>query len=650
MSWQKVLSGFCLFLLSIQACFALNLEEKRALFLETENAIERGNISTARNNIDQLGDYALVSYLELSILLQDIDNADTQEIEAFLSKHSGSWIAERLLINWLILLDERENYSGYIRYYNTSRNPSTTATCRYTEALLRTGRSEEAFSLAPKLWLYGKSRPSRCDYLFGQWQQSAAFSEEYIWQRFLLARSSGNSKLASYIGEIAKSAEIKQRIDLYLEIYERPELILEPDTIQTPEPGYSDLVHYGIYRLAKKDPYKAETSLNYYLARLPFSESEKGELYEEIQESYVKHDAPDEALRLANSAGRFVSESHVDWQLKQALAQTDWQRTLDWIALLLPEEAQQDQWLYWKARAQEQLGQPSLELYTNAAKERSYYGFLSAMAINQPYELGHTPITPNDILFDELKRRPGVVRAHELNAVGYYNNSRRAWNYAIQDLTSDQQTIAASVALEMDLYFEAIRSMAAAKYWSDLDIRFPLIFLDSYRHSAQKQSVELSWIYGISRQESSFAPDIRSSSGAMGLMQILPSTAREMARDIDVRFEEKRLIEPDYNIPLGTAYLRNGQQTLQGNMVYATAGYNAGINAARRWLKDGRDQLPLDVWIETIPYRETRGYVKNVLTYSVIFADKLGHKSPMEIHSNLFFKDTRQAAFVKTSD
>lgn len=636
MFWQKVLSAFCLCLLTMQTGFAQELEENRALFRETERAIQKGDIAAARSNINQLGDYALVPFLELSILLKHIHNIDTADVDAFLDQHPGSWIAERLRLNWLIILNKRGEHSEYIRHYADS-SASITSTCRYAEALIRTNQSEQAFSLAPELWLHGSSRPNDCDYLFSQWQKSDGFSEEYIWQRFLLARNAGQTGLANYLAQLTKSDEIKQRVALYLKIYSAPELILDPNNIQTAEPGYSDIVHHGIRRLASEDPYKAETALNYYLARLSFSEQEQGELFEEIQESYTKRDAADEALRLANSAGRFVSEAHADWQLKQALENQNWQRTLNWIDLLLPEDAQQEKWIYWKARSQNQLGQSSTEIYSHVARERSYYGFLSAMFIEQPYELGHTPILPNIDLAAELKQRPGVIRAGELHAVGYYNNSRRAWNYAVQDLTEDQQTVAASIALELDLYFEAIRSMAAAKYWHDLDIRFPLAYLENYRHSAETQSVELSWIYGISRQESSFAPDIESRSGAMGLMQILPTTAAEMARDIGVKYEENRLTEPDYNIPLGTAYLSKGQKTLQGNMVYATAGYNAGINAARRWLNDGRDKLPLDIWIETIPYKETRGYVKNVLAYSVIFAEKLGHTSPMESHGSQFF-------------
>ena len=142
---------------------------------------------------------------------------------------------------------------------------------------------------------------------------------------------------------------------------------------------------------------------------------------------------------------------------------------------------------------------------------------------------------------------------------------------------------------------------------------------------------------GISRQESSFAVDIRSSAGARGLMQVMPGTAREMARKIDVRYDRSRLNIPEYNIPLGAAYLEEGLQQLQDNMIYATAGYNAGIHRAKQWLKDGKQSLPLDVWIEIIPFKETRGYVKNVMAYSAIYADKLGVEAPLTTLSDKLF-------------
>lgn len=636
MFWQRVIAALCLLLATAQAVHALSLDEQRQLFLDTEKEIQKGHVSQARSNIESLGDYPLIPYLELSLMLENIHNASEDEVNAFLHEHAGSWLAEKLRLNWLIVLDARKKYSDYIQYYVESE-PTTVSTCRYAEALIRTGQPDKAYELAPKLWLHGGSRPNECDYVFSQWRKSGEFSEDYLWKRFLLARNAGETGLASYLRRQAKSEQIEKQIDLYYQIQKNPALILDPKNILVSGSGYSDLIKYGIRRLGAEDPYKAETSFKYYLPRLTLTEQEKSRLLEAIQRGYTENGDADQALRLARDAGRPISETHADWHLKQALKEEDWQRTLDWIALLLPEDAELEKWRYWKARAQNQLGQSSAGIYVNVAKERSYYGFLSAMMIEQPYTLGHSPVLPNRTLADDLKQRPGVARARELHAVGYYNNARRAWNYAVSDLTRDQHTIAAGVALELDLYYEAIRSMAAAKYWSDLDIRFPLAYLENYSFSADSQAVELSWIYGISRQESSFAPDIRSRSGAMGLMQVMPATAREMARDIGVRYERDKLVEPEYNIPLGTAYLSKGKQELYDNMVYATAGYNAGINAARRWLEDGRDKLPLDIWIETIPYSETRNYVKNVLAYSVIFADKLGRQSPMERHSNQFF-------------
>lgn len=635
--WQIALIA-CVFIPGLSqvnaATSALTNDQK--LFLDAERAIQDGKKREAESIIRQLGDYPLVPYLELSKILEDIRTLPSTEIDNFLNAHPGSWLEEKLRLNWLIILDSQHRYEEYVRYYPDS-SPSTIGDCRYAKALIQTGRTPEAFQLAPKIWLSGRSRPNQCDFLLDRWTKSDEFSEEYVWQRFRLARNAGEFQLASYLHRLASSSEIQHRIDLYLRIREEPTLILDPENIKVAEPGYSNLIKYGIGRLASDEPSKAETSLNYYQKRISFSTQEKQTLTEAILKGYTEHDKPERSLAMAASLGTQISEAHIDWQLKQSLAVLDWQRTLDWIALLSMEDAQDEKWTYWQARARNQLGQSSALLYEEVSQERSYYGFLSAMMLERSYELDHNPIVLDEQLYAGIKQRAGVKRAAELHAVGYYSNARRAWNYAISDLSTDQQTVAAAVANNLNLHFEAIRSMAAAKYWNDLELRFPLAYQNHYETSSQDQSVDLSWIYGISRQESSFAPDIRSSSGAMGLMQVMPGTARDMARDIGVSYEQRRLTEPAYNIPLGTAYLSKGQRELDNNMIYATAGYNAGINRVKQWLDEGKDSLPLDVWIETIPYTETRKYVKNVMAYSVIYADKLGLTSPMTLHSKEFF-------------
>ena len=615
---------------------ALSVDEQRALFLETERAIERGAYSTAEKNIDQLGDYSLVPYLQLNLILENIKKTKDEEISAFLYKYHGSWLAEKLRSRWLPILHSEKRYKEYIVQYEASK-PTTVSRCRYGEALLKTNQAQRAYDLAPALWLYRKSRPDECDYLFSQWRKSDQFSEEYLWERFIIARKAGEKQFANYLRRQAKTDEIKKRIDLYLRILRNPSLVLDPSNISALEPNYGELIALGIRNLVTDDPDKAELGFIFFNQKSIFSEEQQTQLRELIQKTHTANDNHIAAMRLAVSAKTPATASHIDWQLRQALKDLDWQRAINWITRLEPEDAKKEKWQYWLARARNQLGQSSSEIYSQVARERSYYGFLSAMITEQPYNLNHNPISLDTELYEDLKQRPGIQRARELNAVKYYVNARKSWNHAISDLEGQQFTTAAGVALESEIYFEAIRAMAAAKYWDDLDIRFPLIHMDNFSQTSEDQSVEISWAYAISRQESSFAPDIKSRSNAIGIMQILPSTAREMARDLGTKYDRKQLTEPAYNIPLGSAYLSKGKTELNNNMVYATAGYNAGINGVRRWLDEGTDALPLDVWIETIPYKETRRYVKRVLTYSVIFADKLGSVSPMEEHSDQFF-------------
>ena len=193
----RILSTFCLPLLALDS-LALSSTEQRALFIDTEKAIERGAIRVAETNIQRLGDYSLVPFLQVNLLRENIERASDQEILDFLAAHEGTWLAEKLRLRWLPELFNSKRYSDYIVQYRKSK-PSTLSSCRFGEALLRTNQSQRAFAMAPDLWLHGKSRPDACDYLFEQWQKSEQFSEEYLWQRFILARKTGQHRFSGYL-------------------------------------------------------------------------------------------------------------------------------------------------------------------------------------------------------------------------------------------------------------------------------------------------------------------------------------------------------------------------------------------------------------------------------------------------------------------
>ena len=227
----------------------------------------------------------------------------------------------------------------------------------------------------------------------------------------------------------------------------------------------------------------------------------------------------------------------------------------------------------------------------------------------------------------------GIIRAREFFARGEYVNARREWYHAERLFSREELIAQAALARQMDWYFPAIRGISKAQHWDDLEIRFPLAYREPIVEQARLRQLNSTWVYAITRQESGFMTDARSHAGALGLMQLMPATARETARRYDIPLGNTNdVLLPERNIALGTAYLSQLYDLFEGNRVLASAAYNAGPGRVRQWTRD-MPALPSDIWIETIPFDETRNYVQSVLTYGVIYGEKLGIKqSVMEQH------------------
>ena len=197
---------------------------------------------------------------------------------------------------------------------------------------------------------------------------------------------------------------------------------------------------------------------------------------------------------------------------------------------------------------------------------------------------------------------------------------------------SDAEIVAsARIADNNGLHHLAILAMAKANnYKDDMPLRFPLANSQHVLAAAKKQKIEPAWVFAITRQESAFAASARSSVGALGLMQLMPATAHQVAKQNKLPYKHKNeLLKTDVNIKLGTGYLKHLLETHQGSMVLATAAYNAGPSRVKLWLNN-RNTLEADQWIETIPFAETRDYVQNVMTYLGIYRQRLGENGTLE--------------------
>ena len=268
---------------------------------------------------------------------------------------------------------------------------------------------------------------------------------------------------------------------------------------------------------------------------------------------------------------------------------------------------------------------------------------MSADAIGADYQFEDSPVkvSSDDIL--AVEKDPGIQRALELFTLDERSRARREWRYATRDFDSHKLQIAAYVAQKWGWYRQAIKSMIDAHAWDDLDVRFPLAYYDSFVASARVWDIPLQWSLAIARQESSFMPDARSSAGAMGIMQILPQTASMTAKWQGFDFAgSEELARPVQNIRIGSAYLGRLLRQFNNNRVIASAAYNAGPGRVQSWLDTS---LPLDVWIETIPFAETREYVENVLMFTAIYSRRLSQSHPLIYEHELTDFSSQQVTF-----
>jgi soluble lytic murein transglycosylase len=309
------------------------------------------------------------------------------------------------------------------------------------------------------------------------------------------------------------------------------------------------------------------------------------------------------------------------WRIRNALFNGDWESALHWFDALSDSEQREDVWRYWRAQALLASGArgDAFTEFASLSNERSYYGFMAADQLQRNYQMNDVRIayTPEQLEFIEAV--PGIQRARELYHTGKRLEARREWFYATDKLDDAQLRMAALLAHRWGWHDRAILTASKARYWSDLTLRFPLPHRESIFFNAKRYDLDPALIYGVIRQESAFMEDARSPVGALGLMQLMPSTGKQTARSLNIRYRgNQALLKSEQNIQLGSAYLNKLMLRYSGSPVLAAAAYNAGPHRVSRWLPEAGD-MDAGLWIEKIPFRETRKYVQRVLAYATIF-------------------------------
>lgn len=629
----------CLLLTAAASAQAADLTLQRQYYDEAKRALAKGDKGPYLRNAQALSDYPLTPYLAYDELTARLKSASNEEIEAFLAAHGDLPQANWMKLRWLRWLAERGDWATFARYYDPKLN-FTELDCLNGQYQLGHGQRAEGLATAERLWNVGKPQPAACDTLFGLWAAEGQLTEARRWHRAKLAAQARNYPLATTLVNGLSTLGTQGR--LLIDVAQKPELLNQPSRFAPVDEAMSDVVGLGLRRLARQDPQQAMSLLDDYAQRMHFSKDEQVAIAREIGLTLARRYDPRALELMTRYDPELRDDTVTEWRLRLLLRLGRWDDAHALTQRLPASLASTSRWRYWQARTLE-LAQPKNpqvpRLYKAVADERDFYGFLAAERAHTPYQLNHKPLVLSPQLVKKVRTTPGIERALEFHARGQIVDGRREWYHVSRHFSRDEMVAQARLAYDMRWYFPAIRTISLAKYWDDLDIRFPMAYRDTLVREAKVRGLHPSWVFAITRQESAFMEDARSGVGASGLMQLMPATAKETARKFDIPLASPaQVLNPKKNIQLGAAYLSQVHGQFNGNRVLASAAYNAGPGRVRQWLK-GAKHLSFDVWVESIPFDETRQYVQNVLSYSVIYGQKLNIPQPLVDWHERYFDD-----------
>lgn len=595
---------------------------QQMLFWEAKKALERGDNERFGRYASRLRDDPLYPYLLYWRLERRMSQELPLSIEAFLQRYADLPLAPLLRNRWLRYLAGQGRWEDYLAFYVESDDAELR--CHYHNAQRRTGNVEAAWEGARTMWLVGESQHAACDPLFAAWKRADGISRELRWQRIELAMERRNTDFADLLARKLPAAE-RNLLQLWQRAYDSPRLLLQSKTLREESKKNRMVIFHTLLYRAERAPIGTSAQWAELEGRYAFTAQQRTAIERTIAIgfAYARNERALEWFARLPIEQRDVEVCNL--AVRVALRHQRWGSALAWLEVMPQAERRSSMARYWRGRIFEAMGfdATARHFFLAVSKERDYYGFLAADKLGLPYNLDNAPLAVSEAVLEQTANLPGVVRARELYRLGLKSTARREWNHAVSTMSHEQMLAAGKLAEEMGWQDRALLTLAKADHFDDLNIRFPLSYNEAVSREAKRRSLDPSWVYAVVRQESAMMPFVQSPVGALGLMQLMPQTGRAIARQLQLeRPDRRQLLRPETNIRFGSYYLRQVLQQFNQNPVLATAAYNAGPHRIEKWYpKSGT--MDADIWVDTIPFSETREYVRMVMAYSVFYDQRL---------------------------
>ena len=597
-------------------------------FMAARQAFQSGNAARLETHARRLQGHVLEPYASYYQLSLHLENASPDSIKKFTSQYRDSSLSDRLHSEWLKSLGKKQQWDLFAAEYPALINKDTELICYSLQQRLSSG-DEIAMIEARPLWFSAHDLPKSCTPLFETLSSAGLVTTEDVWARLRLALEAGNVSVAKHVNRYLPKGQSINEHGLN-EATSNPLRYLDQHRHEIQTRADRETALYALMRLLRSGP---DQAFAYWpKVRERFDPSE--------QSYFLGHLASQASRRLdPRSLGWFrqsaathpatpLSDVQLAWQVRAALRAADWKTVLRSIDTMSAAEQQSGVWRYWKARALKTIGKniEANALLAPLSAEHNFYGQLAEEEMgvvigtaDEPYKAG-----PKEIA--AIQQLPGIQRALALYRLNLRSEGMREWNWSIRGFDDRRLLAAAEVARRSGIYDRAISTADRTVHLHDFSLRFLTPHRETMQGHLQQQQLDEAWVYGLIRQESRFINDAKSSAGATGLMQLMPATAKWVAKRMSIKNYHHGLAnEVSTNLALGTYYLKHVLTSLDNQPLLASAAYNAGPGRARQW----RDAKPLEgaIYAETIPFTETRDYVKKVLSNSMYYASTLGHRT-----------------------
>lgn len=598
-------------------------------FIAMRQAYQAGNASRVAIYAQRLRGHVLEPYAVYYQLRPQLENeaVSSEAIQKFAERYRDSSLGEKLKGEWLRMLGRTEQWELFAQGYPDLKNKDAALICYSLQQRLSVD-DDEAYDEARSLWFSARDLPESCGPVFDILASASVLTEEDVWTRLRLALESGNAGVARRINQYLPD---DQALDVrkLTSAADNPLRYLEKHRSRISTRAEREIALFAMLRLLRSGPDQAYA----YWPRLRHHFSEREHVYFLVQladqAARRLHPRALEWFMEAARSGKAIplTDAQLGWKARAALRAGEWKQVLDSIDAMSNQEQQAGVWRYWKARALKAAGQ-TMEANTILAvlsAEHNFYGQLAEEELGVSAGIPDTPYKATREEIAAMERFPGIRRALALYRLNLRTEATSEWIWAIRDFDDRRLLASAEVARRHGIYDRAINTADRTVQQHDFSLRFLAPHRDALGNILKQQELDEAWVYGLIRQESRFISDARSSAGAMGLMQLMPATAKWVAKQIGIRKYRPGLVtDVNTNLKLGTYYLRHVLTLSDNHPLLASAAYNAGPRRAWQW----RDEKPLEgaIYAETIPFNETRDYVKKVMSNSMYYARTFGHQ------------------------